>query len=132
MNCRISDNGSRPKLKPGCGLRIVTQLARSLGGRLKSDLDAERTSLVIRFPLSERERRPNHIVSRNARTKRHLKAARSLCSPLAAAPLAGGDSHALQPHGRLMPIYTTGEGCVMKKRAVRLLDDGLKASKRYL
>ena len=69
VNCRISDNGSRAKLKPGCGLRIVTQLARSLGGRLKSDLDAESTSLVIRFPLTERERRPNRIVSRKARTK---------------------------------------------------------------
>jgi len=99
VNCRISDNGSRAKLKPGCGLKIVTQLARSLEGRLKSDLDDESTSLVIRFPLSERERQPNHIVSRNARTKRHLKAARLLCSRLAAAPLAGGDSHALQPHG---------------------------------
>ena len=99
VNCRISDNGSRAKLKPGCGLKIVTQLARSLEGRLKSDLNDESTSLVIRFPLSERERRPNHIVSRNAGTKRRLEAARSLCSPLAAAPLAGGDSHALQPHG---------------------------------
>ena len=99
VNCRISDNGSRTKLKPGCGLKIVMQLARSLEGRLKSELDDESTSLLIRFPLSERERRPNHIVSRNARTKRHLKAVRSLCSPLAAAPLAGGDSHALQPHG---------------------------------
>jgi len=67
-------------------------------GRLKGDLDAERTSLVIRFPLTEREHRPNHIVSRNARAKRQLKATRSLCSSLAAA--LGGGSHTLQLHGQ--------------------------------
>lgn len=96
VNCRISDNGAPAKLKPGCGLRIVAQLVRSLGGRLKSELDANSTSLVIRFPLTEREYRPNHIVSRNARTRRHLKATRSLGS---AARLPGSNSRALQLYG---------------------------------
>ena len=99
VKCRISDNGARAKLTTRCGLWLVTQLAQSLGGRLKSHLDAESTSLVIRFPLTEREHRPNAIVSQNARTKRQLKATRSLCSSPAAARLPAGDSHALQLHG---------------------------------
>lgn len=99
VDCRISDNGSRAKLKPGHGLRIVTQLARSLGGRLKSGLDAESTSLVIRFPLTERERRPNRMISRKARTKRQLKAVCPPCSPPIATRVAGADPVALQPHG---------------------------------
>ncbi len=94
VHCRISDNGSRAKLKPGYGLRIVTQLARHLGGRLKSELDANRTSLVIRFPLTEREHRPNDIVSRRARPRRQLKAAESLYSSAPATRFPASDSNA--------------------------------------
>ena len=91
VNCRISDNGSRTKLKPGCGLRIVRELARNLGGRLKSELAPNSTSLVIRFPLTERERLPNSVVSRRTRPRRQLKATRSLYSPLAAAQLPASE-----------------------------------------
>lgn len=100
VNCRISDNGSRAKLKPGCGLKIVAELARNLGARLKSEIDPNGTSLVIRFPLTERERLPNHVVSRRNRQRRQLKATRSLYSSLAATQLPGSESNQIQLNGR--------------------------------
>ena len=78
VNCRVSDNGSCAEgVKAGCGLKIVTELARSLGGWLDHDFGVEGTSFAVVFPLTEREQHANRVIaSRRARTARPLKALR--------------------------------------------------------
>ena len=67
--CTIADNGSLSKrLKPAQGLRIVSELAKSLGGRIEYGSGAQFSSFLLVFPLTERERRANRvIVSRRTR-----------------------------------------------------------------
>ena len=99
VHCRVADNGSGAKLKPGYGLKIVTQLAQSLGGLLKSEFDRESSSLVVHFPLSEREQRANHVNSRNGRKKRRLRT-NPLVSSSLPTPVTGSNSRPpqLQAH----------------------------------
>ena len=86
VNCRVSDNGSGAVgVKAGHGLRIVTELARSLGGWLDHDFGVEGTSFKLVFPLTEREQQANQVIaSRRSRTARPLKALRPQQSPQAA------------------------------------------------
>jgi two-component sensor histidine kinase len=78
VNCRVSDNGSGAAgVKAGCGLKIVTELARSLAGWLDHDFGEEGTSFSLVFPLTEHEQHANQVIaSRRARTARPLKALR--------------------------------------------------------
>ena len=74
--CKVSDNGSAASgVKAGQGLRIVTELAKSLGGHLDHDFDADGTSFALVFPLTESELRAGQVIaSRRTRTARPLKA----------------------------------------------------------
>ena len=64
-------------MKAGCGLKIVTELARSLAGWLDHDFGEEGTSFSLVFPLTEHEQHANQVIaSRRARTARPLKALR--------------------------------------------------------
>ena len=76
VNCIIADNGSlSERLKPGQGLQIVSDLAKSLGGRIEYGFGAQFSSFLLVFPLTERERRANRAVaSRRARGARQRKA----------------------------------------------------------
>jgi two-component sensor histidine kinase len=76
VNCIIADNGSLSRrLKPAQGLQIVTDLAKSLGGRIEYDFGAQFSSFLLVFPLTERERRANRAVaSRCARGVRQRNA----------------------------------------------------------
>ena len=74
VNCRVTDNGSGLKrIKLGRGLRIVGDLARSLGGRIRHIFGATWTSFELEFPLTQREQRTNRAIARRPGTGRRLK-----------------------------------------------------------
>ncbi|MEA2889454.1 MAG: hypothetical protein QOI05_247 [Bradyrhizobium sp.] len=86
LNCRVTDNGFRlGRIKPGRGLRIVGDLAASLGGRIDRTSGASRNSFALDFPLTQRERQANRaLAARRPRTGR-----RSKTMPPRYAPVAG-------------------------------------------
>ena len=86
VNCRVTDNGSGlARIKPGRGLRIVGELAKSLGGRMGHTFGTTSTSFVLDFPLTQREQHANRaVVARRPRTGRRLKT----MPPLPSAPVA--------------------------------------------
>jgi two-component sensor histidine kinase len=77
VNCIIADNGSRSRrLKPGQGLQIVSNLAKSLGGRVEYGFGKQFSSFLLVFLLTERERAANRAVAlRRSRGARQRKAA---------------------------------------------------------
>jgi two-component sensor histidine kinase len=76
VNCRVTDNGSgSARIKPGRGLLIVGDLAKSLGGRMVRTFGPTSTSFVLDFPLTQRELHANRaIVARRPGTGRRSKA----------------------------------------------------------
>jgi two-component sensor histidine kinase len=76
VNCIIADNGSlSTRLKPGQGLQIVSNLAKSLGGRIEYGFGEQFSSFLLVFPLTEYERRANRAVAlRRSRGARQRKA----------------------------------------------------------
>jgi two-component sensor histidine kinase len=83
VHCRVSDNGSGlGRIKPGRGLRIVGELAKSLGGRMDRSFGTTWTSFELDFPLTLREQQANRVVAaRRPRTGRRLRAMAPLDSP---------------------------------------------------
>jgi two-component sensor histidine kinase len=74
VHCRVTDNGSGlTRIKPGRGLRIVGELAESLGGRMGHTFGTASTSFALDFPLTQREQPANRAL-RRPRTRRRLKA----------------------------------------------------------
>jgi two-component sensor histidine kinase len=64
VNCIIADNGSlSERLKPAQGLQIVSDLTKSLGGRIEYGFGEQFSSFLLVFPLTERERRANRAVA---------------------------------------------------------------------
>jgi two-component sensor histidine kinase len=60
VNCVILDNGTRSaRGAEGRGLRISNDLAKGLGGRVEHGFGDEFTSVVVSFPLTEREWQAN-------------------------------------------------------------------------
>lgn len=60
VNCVVLDNGSRSaRGAAGRGLRLSNDLAKDLRGRVEHGSGNEFTSVVLSFPLSERERQAN-------------------------------------------------------------------------
>jgi two-component sensor histidine kinase len=91
VHCKVTDNGSAlARVKPGRGLRIVGELAESLGGRMGHSFGTESTSFGLDFPLTQREQHASRTV-RRPRTRRRLKAAPA---PLPA-PVAGEAANSL-------------------------------------
>jgi two-component sensor histidine kinase len=76
VNCWVSDNGSGlARIKPGRGLRIVSELAKSLGGKMSHAFSTTSTSFALDFPLTQREQHANRAVAaRRPGTRRRLKA----------------------------------------------------------
>ena len=98
VSCRVTDNGSGVgRIKPGRGLRIVNELAQSLGGRIDYTFGATLTSFALDFPLTQGERRANKIVA--ARRPRTGRRARTTL-PVLPVPDAGERATplTLQPH----------------------------------
>jgi two-component sensor histidine kinase len=75
VNCRVADNGSGVgRIKPGRGLRILGELASSLGGRIDRACGPVWNSFSLDFPLTQREQRANRAVAgRRPKTDRRLK-----------------------------------------------------------
>jgi two-component sensor histidine kinase len=75
VHCKVSDNGSGlGRIKPGRGLRIVGELAKSLGGRMAHTFGTTWTSFALDFPLTQREQHANRaIAARRPRTRRRLR-----------------------------------------------------------
>lgn len=96
VNCVVLDNGSRsPRAASGRRLRISHELAKSLGGRVEQGFGSEFTSVVLSFPLTERERQANcGIATRRMGLRRSLKSraadSAALCAPT-------GRSHQASP-----------------------------------
>jgi len=86
VNCWVSDNGSGlERIKPGRGLRIVNELAKSLGGRMSHTFGTTSTSFALDFPLTQREQHANRaIATRRPRNGRRLKTMQRLPSLSAA------------------------------------------------
>ncbi len=84
LNCRVTDNGSRlGRIKPGRGLRIVSDLAASLGGRIDRSSGSLRNSFSLDFPLTQCERQANRaIAARRPRTGHRLKTTLRPCVPM--------------------------------------------------
>ncbi len=76
VNCIVADNGSLPaRLKPARGLQMVSDLTKTLGGRIEYGFGAQFSSFLLVFPLTERERQANRVVAlRRARGTRQRKA----------------------------------------------------------
>ena len=89
VNCIVADNGSiSARLKPGRGLQIVGDLAKSLGGRLQYGFGEQFSSFLLVFPVSECELRANRAVAlRCSRGARHRKVASRTRSLTARRPL---------------------------------------------
>jgi two-component sensor histidine kinase len=86
VNCWVSDNGSGlGRIKPGRGLRIVSELAKSLGGKMSHTFNTTSTSFALDFPLTQREQHANRAVAaRRPRTLRRLNVVPQLPSVPAA------------------------------------------------
>lgn len=84
VSCTVSDNGSAAGgLRAGRGLRIVSDLVKSLGGRIRHRFGPQSTSFVLVFPLTHRELQANRAVAtRRARTARRQAMRPSPSSPL--------------------------------------------------
>jgi len=97
VNCRVTDNGSGlGRIKPGRGLRIVAELAESLGGRMGHTFGTTWTSFTMDFPLTQREQHANRaVVARRPRAGRRLKT----MPPQPSVPIAGDQANPiiLQP-----------------------------------
>jgi two-component sensor histidine kinase len=75
VNCVIVDNGSR-SARGAVGRRqqISNDLAKGLGGRVEHGFGTEFTSVVLSFPLAERERQANRVIAtRRMRPPRRLR-----------------------------------------------------------
>ncbi len=75
VDCRVSDNGTGlGTIKPGKGLRMVSELAKNLGARIDHTFGTTFTSFVLDFPLTPREQRANNVLAaRRPRPRRRRK-----------------------------------------------------------
>jgi two-component sensor histidine kinase len=85
VNCRVSDNGSGlGRIRLGRGLRIVGELANSLGGRLDRISGPAWNSFSLDFPMTQPEQRANRTVAaRRPRTGRRRTMPTTPCAPAA-------------------------------------------------
>lgn len=85
-DCVIVDNGSRPARRAAeRELRISRDLAKALGGRIERSFGSQSTSVVLSFPLTERERSVNWtIATRRMKPPRGTRAIVSNATKLAA------------------------------------------------
>ena len=98
VNCRVTDNGTGlGRIKPSRGLRIVGELAKSMGGRIDHTFGITWTSFALDFPLTQREQHANRVIAaRRPRTGRRLKP----MPPLPSVPVRGEQASpiAVQPY----------------------------------
>jgi two-component sensor histidine kinase len=101
VNCVVLDNGSRSaRGAAGRGLRLSNDLAKNLGGRVEHGSGNEFTSVVLSFPLSERERQANCAIAKRRviRSPRRIR----VSPPDASVPCTG----AVSPDRDSRPVAT--------------------------
>jgi hypothetical protein len=103
VNCVVLDNGSRSvRGAAGRVVRVSNDLAKSLGGRVEHGFGTDFTSVVLSFPLTERERQANwamakrRIIRSPSRSKVNPSDASALC-PGAKRPDRGSRPVATRP-----------------------------------
>jgi two-component sensor histidine kinase len=65
VNCVVLDNGSRSvRGAAGRGVQISNDLAKGLGGRVEHGFGTDFTSVVLSFPLTERERQASCAIAK--------------------------------------------------------------------
>ncbi|MCP3459571.1 sensor histidine kinase [Bradyrhizobium sp. CCGUVB23] len=132
-NCVIVDNGSRSARDASDReLRIAKDLARALGGRIEQGFGAEFTSVVLSFPLTERERRANStIATRQVKPRRRTRAIASIATKLVAraiTPDHGSCIVASQPEPKLSRQH--GGELAVPRQAPDVLGELLSPSHR--
>jgi two-component sensor histidine kinase len=97
VNCVVLDNGSRSaRGAAGPGLRLSHDLAKDLGGRVEHGSGTEFTSVVLSFPLTERERQANCAIAK----RRVIRSAQG-AQPIFARPAADVLGELLSPRHRM-------------------------------
>jgi two-component sensor histidine kinase len=101
VNCVVLDNGSRSaRGAAGRGLRLSNDLAKDLGGRVEHGSGNEFTSVVLSFPLSERERQANCAIAKRRIIRPDQNPARE-AQPVSARPAADVLGELLSPRHRM-------------------------------
>jgi anti-sigma regulatory factor (Ser/Thr protein kinase) len=132
VNCVVLDNGSRSaRGAAGSGLRISNDLAKDLGGRVEHGSGNEFTSVVLSFPLSERERQANCAIAKRRiiRSPRRLRVSPSDASALctgASSPDRGNRPVATRPD----PNRVRGAQLVSARPAADVLGELLSPGHR--
>ncbi|WP_439402193.1 histidine kinase dimerization/phosphoacceptor domain -containing protein [Bradyrhizobium sp. DASA03068] len=130
VNCVILDNGSRPARETSDReLRIAREIARALGGRVEQGFGAEFTSIVLSFPLTERERGANwSIATRQMRAPRRTKAAAPGDAVLTASTATGQRGPAVETDPIAGPLRQHDGELVVLHRSADALGGLLSAS----
>ena len=88
VNCIVADNGSlSARLKPARGLQMVSDLTKSLGGRIEYGFGTQLSSFLLVFPLTERERQANRVAASH-----RARGARQRMTPLSRSQAASAHS----------------------------------------
>ncbi|MGY8706776.1 sensor histidine kinase [Bradyrhizobium sp. 18BD] len=132
VNCVILDNGSRPARETSDReLRIARDIARALGGRIEQGFGAEFTSIVLSFPLTERERGPNWtIATRKMKAPRRRRAIASNDAVLTASAAADHHGPAVEADPLAGLLRQQDRELVVPRRSVDALGGLLSPSDR--
>lgn len=96
VNCRVTDNGSGlGRIKPGRGLRIISELTASLGGRMVRTSGPTWNSFALTFPLTKREQRAHRVLA--ARRRSAARQAKNTRSMQIAGARSASSAPSLQP-----------------------------------
>ncbi len=130
VNCVILDNGSRPAREASHReLRIAKDIARALGGRIEQGLGTEFTSIVLSFPLTERERGANwSIATRQIRAPRRKRATTSDEAVLKASPAADKGGPTVETDPFVEPLRQQERGLVLPRQCADALGGLLSPS----
>jgi two-component sensor histidine kinase len=129
VNCIVSDNGSAvSRAKQGQALRIVRDLARSMGGRVGRGAGV--SSVVLSFALTERERQAIRAIdSRRLRLPRQVKAPASEARRDREAMLPGQSRRSVDV-SRSLNVPPTRGGELASRRSTDALSELLSSSHR--
>ena len=133
VNCVVLDNGSRSaRGAAGRGLRISNDLAKGLGGRVEHGFGDEFTSVVLSFPLSERERQANWAMAKRRimRSPRRVKSQPIRCLGASHRSEAAPDQDSRPVATRLDPNPARGAQPVSPVQAADVLGELLSPGHR--
>jgi two-component sensor histidine kinase len=133
VNCVVLDNGSRSaRGAAGRGRRLSNDLAKDLGGRIEHGSGDEFTSVVLSFPLSERERQANRAMAKRRiiRSPRRLRVSPSDASALCTGASSFPDRDSRPVAARVDPNSARGGQPVSARPAEDVLGELLSPGHR--